>query len=114
VEAIAVDPVRARVVYVASNDQLLRSDDAGRTWTAVGEALSSITDLAVDPNDRNTVYASSCGSGVLALQQDVAVGGGSSDGCAVAPAGRPSRSAALLPCIALVIAALRRLAYKSR
>lgn len=88
---VAIDPSRALTVYaVGYNDagasQAYRSDDAGRHWRAVGDAVADgLLTLAVDPHDRRLLYSGTC-SGVQMLAQTSSSGSGDSSGCAVAPA----------------------------
>ncbi len=71
--AIAVAPSNPKVLYVGTGesdirndmvtgDGVFRSDDAGKTWRAVGLAdTHTISGLVVDPKDPDVVYASSMG-----------------------------------------------------
>jgi photosystem II stability/assembly factor-like uncharacterized protein len=52
----------ARVVYAGNNAGVFRSDDGGRNWRDVSGAFDSVTLLAVDPTDTETVYASAATS----------------------------------------------------
>jgi hypothetical protein len=63
VEAIAIDPTDASVLYVATNNAgVLKSTDGGASWLAVNNGISalSIFSLAIDPSNPATVYASGC------------------------------------------------------
>jgi MYXO-CTERM domain-containing protein len=119
VAALAVDPRAARTVYIAAATYaaatesgaytLLRSDDSGRSWRRLdGQILSTVNDLAVDPNDRSVVYAATCGNGVVALRQPVPAEEATGGGCALTPSPEPSGAIALMAALALAGAAARR------
>lgn len=71
--AIAVAPSNPKVIYagtgesdirgdVITGDGVFRSDDAGKTWRAVGLAdTHTISSIVVDPKNPDVVYASSMG-----------------------------------------------------
>ncbi|HVB83913.1 MAG TPA: hypothetical protein VND63_03450, partial [Rhodanobacteraceae bacterium] len=71
--AIAVAPSNPKVIYVGTGesdirgdvitgDGVFRSDDAGKTWRAVGLAdTHTISAIVVDPKNPEVVYASSMG-----------------------------------------------------
>ncbi len=71
--AIAVAPSNPQVIYVGTGesdirgdmitgDGVFRSADGGKTWHAAGlEQTHTISNLIVDPNDPDVVYASSLG-----------------------------------------------------
>ncbi len=74
--AAAGVPGRPTVLYVgAVNGGVLRSDDAGRTWTPIfdGQPTQSIGDVAVAPSDPNVVYVAS-GEGLR--RPDLSIGDG--------------------------------------
>lgn len=54
--SVAVAPSRPQRVYFATGTAVYRSDDAGATWTPTAPLPLYIGDLAVDPNDADTVY----------------------------------------------------------
>lgn len=65
--SLTFDPIRRNRLYLTTQRQLFtdlptrvwRSDDAGRTWTALGTglpALSTVTDLRVDPRQPSLLY----------------------------------------------------------
>jgi photosystem II stability/assembly factor-like uncharacterized protein len=62
VKAIAVDPTTPDVVYAGIEGHgVYKTLDGGYEWTPVGPAVGasklSVTDLAIDPEDSETVYA---------------------------------------------------------
>jgi len=57
---VAVDPLDADIVYAgAAEGGVLRTTDGGQHWTALFDDQPSLAigALAIDPNDRNTIYA---------------------------------------------------------
>lgn len=70
--SIRIDPSRPGTLYAAAGDWvwdgadafLYSSDDRGATWRRIGEGLSGrsgfwrVSDLAIDPKDSSTLYAS--------------------------------------------------------
>lgn len=69
VYALAVDPRDPARVYVGLvyPDNLMRSDDAGATWTRVTKGLGAgaVTSIAIDPANPDTLYAAVYLSGVF-------------------------------------------------
>lgn len=69
ITAIAVDPVDSAKLYVAfaGADYVLRSVDAGATWTRATEGLGAgaVWSLAIDARDPSTLYAAQLGSGAF-------------------------------------------------
>ncbi|HVC28195.1 MAG TPA: glycosyl hydrolase [Gammaproteobacteria bacterium] len=71
--AIAVAPSNSKIIYVGTGesdirgnvitgDGVFRSDDAGKTWKALGlEDTHTISGLVIDPQNPDIVYASSMG-----------------------------------------------------
>ncbi|AIE85460.1 sialidase family protein [Fimbriimonas ginsengisoli] len=60
VNAIAYDPVNTKTIYIgAPQGGVMKTTDAGVTWTAVGDnwGFNTVSSLAVDPKNPNTVYA---------------------------------------------------------
>jgi YVTN family beta-propeller protein len=55
--ALAIDPITPNTLYVGTDDGLLKSTDAGRTW---GDARLNrwVSALAIDPMTPSTLYAS--------------------------------------------------------
>ena len=82
---LAVSPADAKTVYAMQERQLLRSDDQGQSWRAVGGVLEEpLNAIAVDANQPNMIYAATCGGGVFALRQTAdTMGGSGGDGCSV-------------------------------
>lgn len=64
-QGLAISPSTPSTVYAASLDatlRLLRSTDAGATWTLAQEGLpAGVTILSIDPHHSETVYAASGG-----------------------------------------------------
>lgn len=57
VRCLAVNPQIPNVVYAGTQGNgLLRSEDAGKTWTPAGLAGHSVKAISVSPIDPNTVY----------------------------------------------------------
>jgi photosystem II stability/assembly factor-like uncharacterized protein len=63
---IVADPVRSRTVFAATDEGLLRSTDAGETWTAAGFRGTRVYRLAIDPHDAQQLW-------VLVLAPDPAL-----------------------------------------
>jgi hypothetical protein len=57
VSAFSVAPSRSNNIYLAADDQILVSQDAGKTWNDAGKTPSRVVTLAVSPSDPNVVYA---------------------------------------------------------
>lgn len=58
VNAVAVAPSQAQVVYLASGRELVTSRDGGSRWDTFKQALpSQVATLTVNPTDPNTIYA---------------------------------------------------------
>ncbi len=58
--ALAIDPSDSRIVYVATaGDGVYKTIDSGASWTAVNAGLtySSVSSLAIDPENTQIVYA---------------------------------------------------------
>ncbi|MGA1392204.1 MAG: WD40/YVTN/BNR-like repeat-containing protein, partial [Phycisphaerales bacterium] len=59
VSDIAVDPVKPQIWYVAmGSGNLWKTTNAGTTWTPIfdDQGSYSIRCLAIDPNDRHTIW----------------------------------------------------------
>ncbi|MFN0275462.1 MAG: VPS10 domain-containing protein [Chitinophagales bacterium] len=59
INAIILDPVNPDIIYVgAASGGIWRSQDAGTTWEALGDALpvTSIADIAIDPTNTDIIY----------------------------------------------------------
>ncbi|MDX2165958.1 MAG: hypothetical protein SF182_02805 [Deltaproteobacteria bacterium] len=96
--AVTVDPGRAVTLYAIAGRRsdgaqigLYRSDDGGRDWRRIGEEPAvgyQVSGLAVDPHDRLSVYAATCGGGVQRFTQSATAADSSGgNGCAVGPSG---------------------------
>ena len=72
---IAVDPVRRSTWYIATVGGVWKTENAGVTWRPIfdGQGSYSIGCLAIDPNDRFTVWV---GSGENNSQRSVGYGDG--------------------------------------
>jgi photosystem II stability/assembly factor-like uncharacterized protein len=58
ITSIAVDPRDPRRVWIGTNNSLFRSEDAGATWYSLyADLIARVVDVAVDPFQRDTVYA---------------------------------------------------------
>lgn len=60
VSAIAIDPQNSDTLYAATYRGVLKSIDAGVTWTMVADLIGCFA-LAIDPQNSNTVYAGNDG-----------------------------------------------------
>src|SRR6476469_2421909 len=59
--ALVIDPQNSATLYCSAND-VLRSTDAGASWSAVGSGLAgSIRSLTIDPRDPTELYAGTSG-----------------------------------------------------
>lgn len=58
VQALAIDPIDANVLYTGSSGGLANSTDGGVTWRYLSDAWASqsISSIAVNPGNRNHVY----------------------------------------------------------
>ncbi|MGB7759307.1 MAG: SBBP repeat-containing protein [Bryobacteraceae bacterium] len=65
--SVAADPTNGRIVYVAYGDQVCKSADGGRQFDCVTIAFASsqttVTSIAIDPQQPLTVYASAYPNG---------------------------------------------------
>jgi photosystem II stability/assembly factor-like uncharacterized protein len=59
VDALAIDPINANVVYTGSFGGLAKTTDGGVTWRYLSDAWTSqsVTAITVNPNASNVVYA---------------------------------------------------------
>ena len=57
VNGFAVDFSNAKVMYVAMRDGIFRTDNGGRTWTAVTNGPKNVAAVAVNPKKPSEVYA---------------------------------------------------------
>jgi photosystem II stability/assembly factor-like uncharacterized protein len=64
VNALALDPRNGSVVYAGTSDGLLKTTNAGRTWTVANKDLWADV-LAIDPKDSSTIYAGTIGDGLF-------------------------------------------------
>jgi uncharacterized protein (TIGR03437 family) len=64
VAALAVDPRNANTLYAAGTQGLLRTTDAGATWSALGSFDVQVDTVAVDPSASNVLYAGTFGEGI--------------------------------------------------
>lgn len=64
--ALAVDPTNNQVLVAANSEgTLLRSPNAGTSWTAVHSAKAAVTTVAFDPYSTSLVLAGTRGAGAL-------------------------------------------------
>lgn len=63
---VVFDPLNPQVVYAASVNSVLRSLDGGTTWGSLFSfpAEATVYSIAVDPFDRNTLYAGMTTTGI--------------------------------------------------
>ncbi len=68
VQGVFVHPVLPKLALVATQNGVLGTTDAGRTWTplagATADKVGAINDIAYDPVDPNTLYFGSATSGI--------------------------------------------------
>ncbi|MBI1893621.1 MAG: hypothetical protein HYS14_05885 [Candidatus Rokubacteria bacterium] len=57
VNGFAVNPEHAKVMYVATQDGLFKSTDAGATWKPVGQGLKNLAAVTLNPKKPGEVYA---------------------------------------------------------
>lgn len=64
--SIALHPTNSGILYVATNESVYKSRDAGQTWTRMATDLSSyrVLSLALDPLHPASVYAGTMGDAV--------------------------------------------------
>lgn len=69
ITALAIDPSDPGRIYAGFEfpDYVMRSDDAGATWTraTIGLGAGEITSLVIDPANPSTIFASQLGAGVF-------------------------------------------------
>lgn len=65
VNRITVHPTDANTLVAATNTGIMRSTDGGTSWTKVYTASSEVQDLAANPHNWNTQYASINGTGII-------------------------------------------------
>jgi photosystem II stability/assembly factor-like uncharacterized protein len=72
IQALAVDPLNAQVVYAGTGAGVFRSVDGAATWQPFSEGLNNtaIRALLVDPVASSTVYAATFGGGVFLRPAD--------------------------------------------
>jgi photosystem II stability/assembly factor-like uncharacterized protein len=70
---IVIDPQRPTTVYAGGGSPLLKSTNAGATWTSSGSGLGqrSVGALAIDPRNPRTLYAGMQGLGVAGYRGGV-------------------------------------------
>lgn len=67
--ALAVDPLVATTVYSADNGFVLRSTDAGQTWSVVSEPIDSRSIHPVETSASGRIYAAIWDFGVFSLEE---------------------------------------------
>lgn len=55
-KAVVVNPREASVIHVVLGDELLKSADAGRRWSAIGPVITNLAALAVNPKRPAEMY----------------------------------------------------------
>ena len=63
VTALALDPSTSGTLYVGSGSSIMKSADAGATWTKIYDGRGQVRALAVDPRKPLTIYAGYGGGG---------------------------------------------------
>jgi hypothetical protein len=90
VTALALDPGDSNTIYAAEGNDwavdaaflgMFKSTDGGASWTSINRGLvsvrdsrSTVTALAIAPNNRSTLYASTSGRGVYKAATAAATG----------------------------------------
>jgi uncharacterized protein (TIGR03437 family) len=64
VTALSSDPRDPNTIYAVADTGLVRSTDAGVTWTALAQPAATIYAVAVDPTASNVLYAATYANGV--------------------------------------------------
>lgn len=65
VVSIAVHPTKPEILYIATNDAVFKTRDAGATWAKIPSfSARRVTTVAVDPKFPATVYAGTMGDAV--------------------------------------------------
>ncbi len=65
VVSVVPHPTKPEILYVATNDAVLKSRDGGTTWTRIPNfSARRVTTLAVDPKFPATIYAGTMGDAV--------------------------------------------------
>ncbi|MFO0774797.1 MAG: hypothetical protein U0172_09045 [Nitrospiraceae bacterium] len=65
VVSIAVHPTKPEILYIATNDAVMKSRDAGATWSKIAPfSARRVTTVAIDPKFPATIYAGTMGDAV--------------------------------------------------
>jgi photosystem II stability/assembly factor-like uncharacterized protein len=67
VYAVAIDPLNPATIYFGTDTGLVRSTDAGESWTMIPGGPGRVSVLALDPRDPDMVYAGGEG-GLFAIR----------------------------------------------
>ncbi len=65
VNGFAVSPENAKAMYVATQDGLFKSTDAGATWKPAGQGLKNLASVALNPKKPSEVYASTADGSIF-------------------------------------------------
>ncbi len=65
VNGFAVNPENSKVMYVATQDGLFQSTDAGATWKSVGQGLKSLAAVTLNPRKPPELYASTADGSIF-------------------------------------------------
>jgi photosystem II stability/assembly factor-like uncharacterized protein len=100
VESIVVDPSAPNVLYAGISDSgVYKSNDGGETWTPIGPLVGtnalSVTALALDPSDPDTIFAAGFAAAVGGIGVYRSTNGGAS--WATTPLPLTTRSLAFAP-----------------
>ncbi len=58
IDVLEIDPINENIIYVAVDEQLYRSNDAGVSFTWIHELPNEITAIEVNNNNNNIIYLS--------------------------------------------------------
>ncbi len=67
VTKVVVNPTNSSILYAASGPGVFESTDAGADWTLVFPTLNTPTDIAIDPQNPQTLYAAYDGDATKTL-----------------------------------------------
>ena len=69
ITSLMIAPRNSNLLYATSNKGVFKTTDGGASWSVVNSGLTtlSLTLLAIDPQNTNTVYAGTNGEGIFAI-----------------------------------------------